>query len=123
MAMNTLGLAALAACIAAVPALADDWDFVLVNGSGKEVKTVEVAATGTTSWQANKVDPDIKREPTLKPGARMTVHFDKGTGCKYDIKLGFADGTSSSWTGINVCDNSFVTVKYSATGAPVFTAN
>ncbi len=122
--MLKLGLAAVAALVIAAPAMADDWDFVLINSSGKTIKTVEIAPTGTTTWQANKIDPDFKKaDATVKQGARMTVHFDKGTGCKYDLKLNFADGTDGVWTGVNVCDNSYVTVKYSAAGAPTFTAN
>ncbi|WHU01351.1 MULTISPECIES: hypothetical protein [unclassified Sphingomonas] len=122
--MLKLSLAAIAALSIAAPAMADDWDFVLINNSGKAIKTVEIAPTGTTTWQPNKVDPDFKKEDaTVKPGARMTVHFDKGAGCKYDVKLNFADSSSGVWTAINVCDNSYVTVKYSAAGAPTFTAN
>jgi len=122
--MLKLGLAATAALVIAAPAMADDWDFVLINNSGKAIKTVEIAPTGTTTWQPNKVDPDFKKEDaTVKAGARMTVHFDKGTGCKYDVKLNFTDSSSTTWTGINVCDNSYVTVKFSAAGAPTFTAN
>ena len=43
--------------------------------------------------------------------------------CKIDLKATFADDTTATWSGINVCDNSYVTIKYSAAGAPVFTAN
>jgi|GEM_PF-537193 len=122
--MLKLGLAAAAAIVIAAPAMADDWDFVLINNSGKAIKTVEIAPTGTTTWQPNKVDPEFKKaDATVKPGARMTVHFDKGAGCKYDVKLSFADNSEGVWTGINVCDNSYITVKYNTAGAPAFTAN
>lgn len=122
--MLKLGLAAVAAIVIATPAMADDWDFVLINNSGKAIKTVEIAPTGTTTWQPNKVDPEFKKaDATVKPGARMTVHFDKGAGCKYDVKLSFADSSEGVWTGINVCDNSYITVKYNTAGAPAFTAN
>lgn len=122
--MLKLGFAAAAAIVIAAPAMADDWDFVLINSSGKPIKTIEVAPTGTTAWQPNKVDPDFKKEDaTVKPAGRTTVHFDKGAGCKYDLKLTFSDSSSGVWTAINVCDNSFVTVKYNAAGATAFTAN
>jgi len=114
---------ATAALLVAAPAFADDWDFVLINNSGKVVKTIDLAPTGTTTWQANKVDPDYKKDATVKAGGRMTVHFDKGATCKYDVKATFADDSSSVWTNINVCDNAYVTIKYNAAGAPVFTAN
>ena len=122
--MLKLGLAAVAAIVIAAPAMADDWDFVLINSSGKAIKSVEIAPTGTTTWQPNKVDPDFKKaDATLKNGGRTTVHFDKGAGCKYDVKINFTDNSNGVWTGINVCDNSYVTVKYNAAGATTFTAN
>ncbi|MCW3846450.1 hypothetical protein OF829_04305 [Sphingomonas sp. LB-2] len=114
-------LAAVAALVIATPALADDWDFVLINNTVKEINLVMVAPTGTQTWQKNIVDEDAKR--VTRPGARMTVHFDKGAGCKYDLKATFADDTSLVWTGVNVCDNSYVTVKISASGTPTFSAN
>ncbi|HEX8301107.1 hypothetical protein [Sphingomonas sp.] len=108
----------------AAPAFADDWDFVLINGSGKPIKTVELAPAGTATWQPNKVDPEFKKEDaTTKVGGRMTVHFDKGPGCRYDVKATFADGATSTWSAINVCDNAYVTIRYNAAGTPTFTAN
>lgn len=122
--MLKLAVTAAAALVIAAPALADNWDFVLINSSGKAIKTIEVSPAGAGTWQPNKVDPDFKKEDsTIKPGGRTTVHFDKGPGCKYDLKATFTDDTSATWSNINVCDNSFVTIKYNAAGAPVFTAN
>lgn len=120
--MKLAGLATISLMMAA-PAFADAWDFILINNSGKSIKAVEIAPTGTTTWQANKIDPELKREEIVKPGGRMTVHFDKGPGCKYDVKATFSDGASSTWNAINVCDNSFVTVKLDASGTPTFTAS
>ena len=118
---NTLILAAVAMVIA-TPALADDWDFVLINNTGKQIKLVELAPTGTTTWQKNKVD-EGQKTIDLTPGKRGTIHFDKGAQCKYDVKGTFNDDTSAVWTAINVCDNAYVTLKMNAAGAPVFTAN
>lgn len=118
-----LVMAAVAVAALASPALADDWDFILINNATKEIKTIELAATGTTEWQPNKIDPEMKREATVKNGARTTVHFDKGDGCKYDVRITFTDDSQSTWSKVDVCDNSFVTVRYNASGVPVFTAN
>lgn len=121
--MIKLVLAA-AAVLAATPAIADDWDFVLINSTAKSIKTVEIAATATDTWQPNKVDPEFKKSDKAgQPGTRMTVHFDKGAGCKYDVKLNFTDETSATLTGVNVCDNSYVTAKLNAAGTATFTAN
>jgi hypothetical protein len=118
-----LAVMAAAALLLAAPALADEWDFVLVNNSGKPIKKVELAPATTTTWQENKVDADLKKEDSIKPGGRMTVHFDKGPGCKYDIKATFVDDTASTWSAVNVCDNAYITIRYNAAGATTFTAN
>lgn len=108
---------------AATPALAEDWDFMLINNAGKPIHTVEVAPTGTTKWQPNKIDAEMKRDVDLRPGGRMTVHFDRADVCRYDLKGTFSDGTVAVWTGLNICDNSYVTIKFNAAGKPVYTAN
>lgn len=115
---------AAAAILAATPAIADDWDFVLINGTTKAIKTVELSPTGTATWQPNKIDPEFKKPETAgKPGTRMTVHFDKGAGCKYDVKLTFTDDSTATLTAVNICDNSYVTAKLNAAGVATFTAN
>ena len=122
--MRTTLITAAAALMVATPAFAEDWDFVLTNSSGKTIKTIEVSPAGTGTWQPNKVDPELKKEGLIKAGGRMTVHFDKDSKqCRYDVKATFEDATSAVWTGINVCDNSYVTVRYNGAGAPVFTAS
>ena len=108
--------------LAAAPAFAEDWDFILVNDTGKSIKGIEIAEGGSGKWVANKVDPDRKREGVTGPGKRMTVHFNKGAGCKYDLKATFADNSTAVWPGVDVCDNAFVTVSY-ANGTPTFKAN
>lgn len=115
-------MAGVATLLAATPAFADDWDFILTNDTGKEVKTIEVSPTGAAKWQPNKVDADVQKAPTLKPAARTTVHFSKDAECKFDIRLTFADDSNAVWTNINVCDNSYVTLRYK-NGAPVFAVN
>jgi hypothetical protein len=116
-------IAVLALTVSA-PALADDWDFMLINSSGKEIKAIEVAPTGSGTWQPNKIDPEVQQAKNVAAGKRTTVHFDKAGGqCRYDIKATFVDDTNSVWTNVNVCDNAYVTVKYSPAGAPTFTAN
>jgi hypothetical protein len=120
--MKTLSVIAIGALVAASPALAEDWDFVLVNSTGKLVDAIEIAPAASDKWAANKVDSEAKKPTSVKPGARTTVHFDKGSGCKYDLRVTFDDKTSAVWSGINLCDNSYVTIKY-AGGKPTFTAN
>ena len=119
--MRLLAWTAGAALLAAMPAYADDWDFILINDSGKEIKAIEISPTGAGTWVANRVDEGVKSGP-VKVGGRTTVHFDKNEQCRYDVKATFADDTNGIWTNINVCDNAYVTVRY-RNGAPTFTAN
>lgn len=120
---KTLIVAAVAVAAMAAPALAEDWDFVLINSTGKLIKTVEISPAGAAKWQANKVEEDMAKSDGIKVGARMTLHFDKPESqCRFDVKGTFDDGSSAVWSNINVCDNAYVTLKY-ANGAPTFTAN
>jgi len=122
--MKRLTVTAALALLLAAPAFADDWDFVLVNGTGKGIRTIELAPAGTATWQASKPDPDREqREQITGAGGRMLVSFDKGPGCKYDIRATFADDTSATWAGIDVCDNAFVTVSVDAAGTATFKVN
>ena len=107
----------------AAPAHADEWDFVLINATPKAIASVEVAPSGTADWQPNRLDPELKQLSGTKPGARVTVHFERSTACKYDVRAAFADGSSATWQGINICDNSYVTVRLDEAGTPRFQAN
>lgn len=121
--MRMLGLTTCVALLVATPALADEWDFVLVNNAGKEIKALEIAPAGTATWQKNKIDEGVVWKP-VKTGGRTTVHFDKdGSQCRFDLKATFADDSTATWSNINVCDNSYVTVRFNNSGAPTFTAN
>lgn len=105
-------MALTALTLIAAPALAEDWDFVLINDAGKAIKTVEIAVAGSGAWKPNVKAEDIADRGEIKAKGRMTVHFDKPTGqCKFDIKATFGDGSSQVWTGANLCDASFITVK------------
>lgn len=106
---HLIALAALT--LAAAPALAEDWDFILTNEAGKPIKTIEIAVAGSGAWKPNVKDEGAA-DRALAPKGRTTVHFDKPAGqCKFDIKATFADATSQVWTGANLCDNSYITVK------------
>ena len=108
-----------AALVLAAPAFADAWDFVLTNDTGKDIKTIELSATGADKWQPNKIDTTIQKGDPIKAGGRTTVHFDKDAQCKWDVKLTFTDASTQTWSGINLCDDSFVTLHLK-NGAPTF---
>lgn len=115
---------AVAALVIATPALAEDWDFVLVNNTGKEIKLVELAPTGTTSWKQNKVDEEVRKRVPIAVGKRGTIFFEKESSqCRFDVKATFADDTTLTWVNVNVCDNPFVNLRLNGSGAPTFTYN
>ncbi len=106
----------------AVPALADDWDFMLINNTGKLIEKIEVAPAGSGTWVANKFDPDLNKDGKVKVGAKTTVHFDKGAQCKYDVRATFEDKSTAVWSGYNACDNSYLTIAFTG-DKPTFKAN
>ena len=96
----------------AAPAYADALDFILTNSTGKEITLVELSPLGAGQWQANKVEEGEKPK-NIKVGGRSTIHFDKtGTQCKWEIKVTFADSSSTVFPAVNVCDDSFVTLSF-----------
>ena len=88
----------------AAPALAEDWDFVLVNKTGKTIKTVEVSEVGKAEWTPETLDEDMVHDP-VRNGMNHTVHYDKG--CKVDVRLTFSDGSQSVFGNFNACDYAF----------------
>jgi len=116
-------IASVAALVTAAPAMADDWDFMFTNGTGKLITKIEVAPAGSGNWSDNKVDAELNKDGKVKAGAKTTVHFEKAANaCKFDIRGTFEDKTTAVWSNINLCDNSYVTV--SMTGdKPSFKAN
>lgn len=116
-------MALTALTLTAAPALAEDWDFVLINEAGKPIKTIEIAVAGSDQWKPNVKAEDMADRGEVKLKGRTTVHLDKPTGqCKFDIKATFGDGTSQVWQGANICDNSYITVKL-ANGAATISAS
>ena len=98
--------AALAALSA--PALAEPWDFVLVNKTGKTIKLGEISLAGAADWKKDKREEGVG-SGTIKPGDDYTVHFDKvDKACKYDIRMTFdGDETPVIWTGFDACKFAF----------------
>ncbi len=95
--------------VSAVPALAEQWDFVLVNKTGKTIKLVEIAQAGSGAWKKDIRDEEIRGEWNIKPGADYTVHFEKGDNvCKYDVRLTFdGEDTPVTWPGFDTCKYAF----------------
>ena len=90
----------------AAPVRAGDWDFVLVNLTGKTIKQVELSPSGSEAWSKWKTEED--RSAEVKPGEDYTVHFSKDAkACRFDVRLTFSDDSTATAQGLNVCDNAF----------------
>jgi len=122
--MKKLALIASAAALAAAaPALADEWDFLLTNSTGKLITKIEVAPAGSGSWVENKVEAELNKDGKVKPGGKTTIHFEKAaSACKFDVRGTFEDKTTAVWANVNLCDNSYVTIAFTGE-KPTFKAN
>ena len=89
----------------AAPAYAEDWDFVLVNKTGKTIKQIELSESGKDAWAQERLEEDRVNDP-VRPGTSHTVHFDK-TACAVDVRLTFSDGSQAVFSKFNACDNAF----------------
>lgn len=99
-----LGLAMLAA---SAPALAAAGNFTLVNKTGSNISSMQIRRVGTSAWQSLTGTP-----PT---GARVAVAF-ANPDCAFDIRANLADGTNATFTGVNLCDVTVVTLNRGSSG-------
>jgi hypothetical protein len=102
-------LAALAAGLLSVAALAaDDRDITIVNDTGYPIKFIGVNPPGDDVFNENEL------EKTLPNKGKVEVTFDNShKGCKWNIKVTWADdNTSSIFRGLDLCEIDVVTLKY-----------
>ena len=99
-----LGLA-----MAAVPAptLAAAGNFTLVNRTGAAIVSLQIRRVGTTAWQSLGGTP--------ADGGRTAVAF-ANPDCAFDIKANLAGGASATFTGVNLCDVTVVTLNRGSGG-------
>ena len=113
--MRLFFAAAGAALLIASPALADQRDFRLVNRTGYVVNEVYVSPSATDDWEE-----DVMGRDTLGSDESVNISFpNRGKACLYDLKLVHADGDTATWSKINLCEVSVVTVRYDKDGDPV----
>jgi ABC-type glycerol-3-phosphate transport system substrate-binding protein len=79
----------------------------VVNNSGYTVTQFYGSNSGASTWQEDILGADV-----LPPGGSVNINFDDGSGyCTFDFKAVFADGTSTTENGIDVCATSTVTIN------------
>ena len=85
-----------------VPALADAGNFTLVNRTGSDIARMSIRRVGTSAWQPLGGNP--------ANGSRTAVTF-KDIDCAFDIRADLAGGDSATFTGVNLCDVTTVTLN------------
>ena len=90
------------------PALAAAGNFTLVNRTGVNISSLQIRRVGTTAWQPIGGSPSS--------GARVAVAF-ANPDCAFDIRASLAGGESATFTGVNLCDVTVVTLNRGANGA------
>lgn len=102
--MKRLIASLLAAAVAALPspAMADAAGFTLVNKTGANISSLQIRRVGTAAWQ-----PLTGTPPS---GARVAVAF-ANPDCAFDIKANLAGGATATFTGVNLCDVTVVTLN------------
>lgn len=100
-------LLAMALAAVPVPAFADAGNFTLVNKTGATISSLQIRRVGTGSWQPLTGSPPS--------GGRIAVAF-ANPDCAFDIKANLAGGASATFTGVNLCDVTVVTLNRGAGG-------
>ena len=90
-----------------VPAMAAAGNFTLVNKTGANISSLQIRRVGTNAWQPLTGSPSS--------GARVAVAF-ANPDCAFDIMASLANGQSVTFTGVNLCDATVVTLNRGPAG-------
>ncbi|MBB3763277.1 hypothetical protein FHS50_000300 [Sphingomicrobium lutaoense] len=90
------------------PALAQASDFTLVNGTGQALGNLSIRRTGSEEWRPLGAAPTV--------GASSAIAFNDPD-CAFDIRASGANGSALTWSGVNLCEVSAVTLRLAA-GTP-----
>jgi hypothetical protein len=107
--------AACAASLVASPAFADQRDFRLVNRTGYVVDQVYVSPAKADDWEE-----DVLGRDQLADDEFVDISFSgKANTCIYDMKLVYSDGEEATWTKLNLCEVSKISVRYTKSGETI----
>lgn len=102
----SLPFVAIVFSLTSAPTFAGAGSFTLINGTGGNMSSVSIRRTGTADWQSLAAAPG--------PGAGAPVAFSDPD-CAFDIRASVTGGTAT-WTGVNLCGTSRVTLQRRASG-------
>jgi hypothetical protein len=95
-----------ASILVAQPADAGTQDFLLVNDTGVEIFYLYVSETNNESWEE-----DVLGENVLPHGGRVVIEFAGRSACLWDMMVADEEGTSVTWTGLDLCRTSTVILR------------
>ncbi|QDP20027.1 hypothetical protein [Sphingomonas xanthus] len=98
-----------AAIIASSPAMAQSGagNFTLVNRTGADIVSLMIRRVGTSEWQPLNGNPAM--------GSRTAVAF-ANPDCAFDVQARLSDGKTATFTAVNLCDVTTVTLNRGPTG-------
>ena len=84
----------------AVPVMAANQDFKLVNKTGYQIDEVYVGPVSSNSW-----GEDIMGKGSLGVGEAVDITFTApGNVCLWDMKVKYNDGDTAEWGNLNLCN-------------------
>lgn len=107
--MKHLPAFAIAALLATTPAYSQSGagNFTLVNRTGANISSMQIRRVGTAAWQPLGGNPGA--------GSRVAVSFSNHD-CAFDIQARLADGKTATFSGVNLCDVTVVTLNRGSGG-------
>ena len=108
---------ALVAAAAAPPLSAQSkLDFTLVNKTGLSIDYVYVSPTNDDEWGEDVMGRDV-----LEHGESVDIVFSRSEkSCMWDLKIKDEDGDEVSWSNLDLCKASHITLNYEG-GRPTAT--
>ncbi len=97
----------LALGLSSAPALADAGNFTLVNRTGNDIASLSIRRVGTAAWVGLGGNP--------ANGSRSAVAF-ANPDCAFDIRATLKGGGNATFSGVNLCEVTTVTLNRGPSG-------
>lgn len=89
---------------------AADQNFKIVNKTGYQIDSIYVSKHSSDDWGNDIMGPNA-----VPDGSVVNVTFpNKTSGCSFDLKVEYDDGTKAVWEKLDLCTISKVTIHYNA---------
>jgi hypothetical protein len=89
------------------PASALDRQLELTNNTRVAIVEIYISRVGAELWNIDLLGDDF-----LAPASSIRVNIDDRTGCRFDIKTVFDNGTTQIRRGVSVCETETYAISY-----------